>query len=425
MKQHFWLVATMWLATALSLVSCLDQGQPGETRTSNVGTLPRHSAPSATAWDIDNKMGEPVLDSQGQPAFPQHSEPLATDWGRQYMMGELVLNGSCLRIQGNDELRGRADFVPSFLPIWPEGFTSTRVEDSVAIVDGSGQNVAKVGDYVRLSGDRVGSDSLQERQIAESIPADCKGPYYLVGDDVTVIEADEREIVPVADSDIYFRRQKTEEVGFTLLPDTADGYGPVSEPLVLEDNCILVAYPDGEKYVPVWPAGFTPHLEDGLLEVRNGGGRTIARIGERLRIRGSIVQEYIGGVVVPECGARLLRVKQIINADLPLEFLHHGDRWKREADQAEDTIRGYIDVTNGCMHINYNFLLWPSGYRLEKEGSFFRVLNESGMVVAERDEEATLQGHRIKSDDKFGPEIIRMMPIDCPPRSYWIVTGHE
>ena len=424
MKQHFWLVAT-WLATVLSLVSCLDQGQPGETRPHNVETLPPHSEPSATDWNIDNKTGELALDSHGQLTFPLHSEPLATDWGRKYKMGKIVLDGSCLRIQGNYELSDRADFVPSFLPIWPDGFTLSEDEDFIAIVDNFGQRVAQVGDYVRLSGDGIHSEKHRGRQVAESIPADCKGPYYLVGDDVTVIEADKREIVPVADSDIYFRRQKTEEVGFTPLADTADGYWPISELLALEDECVLLVYPDGEKYAPIWPPGFTAHLESGVLEVRNGGGRKIARVGERLRIRGSIVQENEGGVYAPECGALLLRVKQIINADLPLEFFQYGDKWKREANQAEDTIRGYIDVINGCMHINYHFLLWPSNYRLEEEGDFFRVLDESGMVVAERDKEATLKGHRISSDDKFGPEIIRMMPIDCPPRSYWIVTGHE
>ena len=246
----------------------------------------------------------------------------------------------------------------------------------------------------------------------------------MVGDDITVIEADEPEIMQIADSDVHFRRQKTKEVGFTPLADTADGYWPISEPLALEDDCVLLVYPDGEKYVPIWPPGFTAHLENGVLEVRNGGGRKIVRVGERLRIRGSVVQEHLGGIVVPECGARLLRLKQIINADLPLAFLKHGDRWKPDAEQTKDSLEGEIDVRNGCLHINNNFLLWPSDYRLE-EGDIFRVLDASGMVVAERDERTTLKGHRIRSDDKFGSEIIRMMPTDCPPRTYWIVTGHE
>lgn len=362
--------------------------------------------------------------------FPLHSEPLATDWGRYYKMGELVLDSGCLRILGNPALSDREEFVPSFLPIWPEGFSWKGTEGSLVIIDRSGKMVARVGDYVRLSGDGVYSGSHRGEQIAEALTSDCTDSfYYLVGDDVTVIEPNEPEVVAVADSDITIRRQKTKERGFTPLADTADGYWHASEPLVLENDCVVIPYRDSERYVPIWPAGFTAHLEDGVLEVRNGGGRKIARIGERLRIRGSIVQEHLGGVHVPECNARLLRVKQIINADLPLVFLKHDNRWKREAEHTKDSLHGTVDVHNGCMHINNHYLLWPPGYRVEEEGDFFRVLHGSGRVAAQYDEydeeTTTLKGFRIRSGDRFGPEIIGMMPGDCPSWTYWIVTGHE
>ncbi len=361
--------------------------------------------------------------------FPLHSEPLATDWGLDYKMGELILEDGCLRILEDPDLSHRVDFVPSFLPIWPEGFSWRRTEDSLAIIDRSGQMVARVGDYVRLSGEGIFSGSHRGEGLAETLTSDCTAPFYhLVGDDVTVIEPDEPEIIAIADSDITIRRQKTKEIGFTPLPDTADGYGYASEPLVLENDCVVIPYRDGDRYVPIWPAGFTAHFNDGVLEVRNGGGRKIVRIGERLRIRGSIVEEHLGGVYVPECDARLLRVKEIINADLPLVFLKHDNRWKREAEHTKDSLRGTVNVHNGCMHINYNYLLWPSEYRVEKEGDFFRVLDGFGEVAAQYgqyDERTTLRGFRISSGDKSGPEIIRMMPTDCPPLTYWIVTGHE
>ena len=358
-------------------------------------------------------------------AFPLHSEPLATDWGLWHKMGELVLEGGCLRILENPDLSDHDDYVPSFLPIWPEGFSWIGTEDSVAVIDRSGRAVAKVGDYVRLSGDGIHSERHRGKRIAASLANDCEGPFYLVGDDVTVIEPDEPEMVQVGDSDIYIRLQKTNERGFTPLPDTADGYWSVSEPLTLEDDCILLGYPDGRRYVPIWPAGFTGYIEDGVLEVRNGGGRKIVRTGERLRIRGSIVEEHLGGVNVPKCDARLVRVKQVINADLPLVFPQHDGRWKPEAEQNKDSIEGEIDVRNGCMHINNHFLWWPSDYDIEEEEDTFRVRDGMGEVVAEKGQETVLKGHRIRSDDKFGPEIIRMMPTDCPPLTYWIVTGHE
>ena len=362
----------------------------------------------------------PIVDT-----FPLHSEPLATDWGREYKMGELVLDGRCLRMQAITDLSHKEDFIPSFLPVWPEGFSWEKTESSVAIISPSGQKVAQVGDYVRLSGDGVRLESHREKQIADSLATDCEGPFYLVGDDVTVIVADEPEIVSVANSDIYFRRVKTEEKGFIPVAEPAYPYSRIPRTLTLEDGCILLVDSNGKRYVPVWPAGFTPHLENGVLEVRNGGGRTIGRVGARLRTRGYIAQESEGGLYVPECRPRLLVVWGVINTDLPLAFLEYDDRWVPGPEQVEDSLRGYVDVRNGCMHINNHFLLWPPDYRVKEEGDLFKVTDSNGKVVAQRGERDTLKGYRIRSDDKFGPEIVRTMPIDCPPRTYWIVTGHE
>ena len=423
MKRYLYIAIS--LATLLSLVSCFDQGQPAEPHQPDIGTMP-----PATPLTPSTPVPPPTPVLPPTPAatvvtFQLHSEPLATDWGNEYKMGELVLEDECLRILEDPDLSHRVEFVPSFLPIWPEGFSWSKGDTAVEIFSPSGQKVAQVGDYVRVSGYGIHPERHPGKQVAKSISDDCEGPFYLVGDDITVIEADEPELVQVEDSDIYIRRQKTKEVGFTPLADTADGYGYTSEPLELENDCIVIPYRDGDRYVPIWPAGFTGHIEDGVLEVRNGGGRKIARVGERLRIRGSVVQEHLGGIVVPECGARLLRVKQIINADLPLVFLKHDNRWKPEAEQNKDSIEGEVDVRNGCMHINNHFLWWPSDYEIEEEGDDFRVLDGMGEVVAEKGQDTVLKGHRIRSDDKFGPEIIRMMPTDCPVRTYWIVTGRE
>ena len=282
-------------------------------------------------------------------AFPLHSEPLATDWGNEYKMGELIVEDGCLRILEDPDLSDSDQFVPSFLPIWPEGFTWSKAGTSVEVFNPSGQRVAQVGDYIRISGDGIHSEMHRGKQITRTLPSGCEGPIFLVGDDVTAIESDEPEVVPIPGSDIYFRRTKTEEVGLTPRSVPAYGYNRVPSTLTLEDDCILLVNPNGEKYVPEWPAGFTPHLESGVLEVRNGGGRTIGKVGARLRTRGSIARESQGGVNVSECGALLLYVESVINADLPLAFLKHGDRWKPDAEQTKHSIEGKIDVRNGCI----------------------------------------------------------------------------
>lgn len=369
---------------------------------------------------------------QGQPILPVHSEPLATDWGRQYRMGELVLDDRCFQIRADEELIRKFEIVKPIpiLPVWPEGFTWVRTKESVEIRNKSGEKVAKVGDRVRLSGAEVIPESHYGKQIAGSFPNACRGIYYLVGDDISVIEDAEPVIIPVADTDIHFKRRKTQYLGFIPTEEPAYPYWRTPLVLAIENNCILLVSPNDEKYVPEWPAGFTPHLENGLLEVRNGGGRTIARVGEHLRIRGFIAQDNRGDLYAPECNARVLSARVlsvwgVINADLPLAFLKHGDKWKPEAEDTKDSLRGTVSVHNGCMHINNHYLLWPSDYRLVEKDDFFKVTDSNGKVVAQRGERDTLKGYRIRSDDEFGPEIRRRMPIDCPPWTYWIVKGSE
>ena len=58
----------------------------------------------------------------------------------------------------------------------------------------------------------------------------------------------------------------------------AEGVGE----LVLDGNCLRLARGDGHGYTILWPAGFTPHVDQGMVQVRNGAGRTIAKVGDRI-----------------------------------------------------------------------------------------------------------------------------------------------
>ena len=247
MKRYFYIA--ICLAILLSLVSCLDRGQPAESRRSDVGTLPLHTEPPGAASGGDHKVEELVTSEQGDSTdsrlpevdtFPLHSEPLATDWGQQHKMGELVLEDGCLRILEDPDLSHRVDFVPSFLPIWPEGFSWSKGDTSIEVFSPSGKRVARVGDYVRVSGDGVHPERHRGKQVTQNLSSSCEGPLFLVGDDVTAIESDEPEVVPIPDSDIYFKRVKTKEVGFTLRPVPAYSYSRMPSRLILEDDCILL-----------------------------------------------------------------------------------------------------------------------------------------------------------------------------------------
>ena len=70
--------------------------------------------------------------------------------------------------------------------------------------------------------------------------------------------------------------------------------------LVLEGNCLRVGGADG--YIIVWPPGFTPHVDDGIVEVRNGGGKAIARGGDYLVLGGGEAGTARAGKSVPCAG---------------------------------------------------------------------------------------------------------------------------
>ncbi len=340
-------------------------------------------------------------------AFPLHNEPLSTDWGRgDHIMVDLVVEDGCLRTQGPS---------PSYLLIWPDGFTQS--DDRIS--DRSGAFVARVGDKARFSGRPIRPNSDHAHEIANSVPEKCTGPYYLVGDDVTAIGPDEPEVVSVPGSSLYFPRRKTQKTTSWVVEDTLE---LASEPLglILDKDCLIVNH--GKKGVLQWPAGFYPHIgEDGVIEVRNGGGRTVARVGDRLRMRGNVTSE---GVYVPECEAWLGYVSSVRNIDLPVVFPQHQGEWNAFANRIE----GYLEVHNGCMYIRGHILIWPSDFMMEETEDHIQILNENNRIVGrighqpEFKYRATFKGSRVNQDDNHGRQIRLTLPLDCPHGPFWIVT---
>ena len=220
--------------------------------------------------------------------FPTHDEPLPTDWGKGHISGELVQWNGCLHVNAEPSPVTQADSKLPYMLVWPAGFT--LIEQSIH--DRAGVVVASVGDNLRVSVRGVAGNSDLGKRIRQGIPDHCSArSYFIVGDDVSVIGKDEPVFLSVPGSPIKFQRKPTVPTsrgGGTV--DTADDYYPRGE-LVLERDCLRIRYPEGVhpeiKYAIIWPAGFHPHVdEDGQVEVRNGGGRTVARVGDWLRFRG-------------------------------------------------------------------------------------------------------------------------------------------
>lgn len=260
---------------------------------------------SAVACD---RSPSPTPDATAEPAgeaavsrvvhFPQHEQPIATGDGYSVFLGELVAEEGCLRLVGDrpmslDDIYQKYP-IGGFLLVWPPGYSLNAAADPAQIVDNMGLIVARVGDTIRVTANgwsptRSGPADPPVTPIP--LPLGCDGPRLLVGDQVHATTTDEPTEIKLQGSTLFFPRQKTPsklvELELVLWPGE----------LVLDGDCLRWRpdwLPETPRRTLVWPAGFTPHTEDGVVVVRNGGGRTVARVGETVSMIVSDGPDYPG-----------------------------------------------------------------------------------------------------------------------------------
>ena len=268
--------------------------------------------------------------------FPQHDEPLRTDRGNEYFFGRMVARDGCLRL--DYQLSGYLEGL-TLLVVWPHGFSISAEGASLRVLDSVGSITANLGDYVRFSGRSIGENvrvawavesgpdppqlPLRRRQQLEEwqrterlwqqrLSVDCPGPFLMVGDEITVVGQDEPTVIPVPDSTLLFVRQRSIKgpIESELLGTTAE--------LVLDGDCLRLGRGENhEDYLIEWPAGFAPHIEVGEVEIRNGVGRTIARVGDFVKVVGSLGR-YEGNPYSSRCPGRFWHVTKIENLTRPL-----------------------------------------------------------------------------------------------------------
>ena len=229
--------------------------------------------------------------------FPQHDAPLGTDDGGSYWAGQLILDEGCLRVEVPPDVNGPGG---SSLLIWPSGYTLSAEDRVVRVSDDNGRVAARVGDHIRLSRATVSYKEARDQGLLRGMSEDCGGPFYLVGDEVTAFDPDnEPRELRLSDPDVFFPRQRT-VIATGRSQMLAEGGGE----LVLDGQCLRLK---GGSTTVIWPAGFTPHVDQGVVQVRNGAGRIIAQVGDKLSMGGG----YFSRDDAEECPGEVFSVHSI------------------------------------------------------------------------------------------------------------------
>jgi len=106
------------------------------------------------------------------PFFPVLKEPQSIGL-EALAVGRLSLKDNCLR------LTPLFLFGEGELLIWPYGYTLKIDGKEIRVVDNNGLVVASVGDKIKVGGGEIPLEMV-EKNIGESLPDNCPGPYWSV-----------------------------------------------------------------------------------------------------------------------------------------------------------------------------------------------------------------------------------------------------
>lgn len=138
-----------------------------------LGLFLAYCADQATSDDVQ---------TSGPYYFPRMIEPTEEQM-EALLIGELKFENNCFRIRSQDSRE-------SHTPIWPAGYDYRLTTDSVfVILNASGNEVARTGTGVRLSGGEIRDPKGLEGRIeggVEKLVLSCPVPYWLVGNEVEV-----------------------------------------------------------------------------------------------------------------------------------------------------------------------------------------------------------------------------------------------
>ena len=353
--------------------------------------------------------------------FPQHGAPLGTDIGGRYYAGRLMLNEGCLRVEVPPDANGPG---VSRLLIWPTGFALSVEDGAVRLIDGNGRITAHVGDHIRLSRATVSYQEATDQGLLRGMSEDCAGPFYLVGDEVTVFDPNnEPAELQLSDPDLIFARRKTVIATSRAYPIAA-GIGE----LVLDGPCLRLGGGEGHGDTIIWPAGFTPHVDQGVVQVRNGAGRVIAKVGDRIAGGGGFSRSGYGDCPGGTFGIHSIKVLPDVEVYFPKQDGSLG------TDQGMERFVGKLVVERRCLMVDAPvrvsdrvimpggryLLIWPDTFTLSMDDEDAGIVDAAGRVAARVGDEIEFSAVSISYQQAKEHSGLREISPACSG-PYWVV----
>ena len=210
---------------------------------------------------------------------------------------------------------------------------------------------------------------------------------------------------------------------------TAAGVGE----LILDGQCLRLKDSSPREYWPtiIWPAGFTPHVNEGVVEIRNGAGRVMARVGDQIAGGGFFdrssgdcpgpiwqandmktlpdVEVYFpkqDGTLAPEEGTELFSGKLIL--------------WGKCLQVSDDVIRVKDRVYAGISPL----IIWPHDFALSMQDGVVRIVDGTGSVVTRVGDEVEFDAFNLTYEEaREHGGLAEITPACSGP--YWAVGRHS
>lgn len=204
-------------------------------------------------------------------------------------------------------------------------------------------------------------------------------------------------------------------------PETESSMEALIDGLLIEVNgCLRVAdesYPEG--FLIVWPVDTDIRIEGENIDLLNGDGQVVGRVGEALRIAGGAMEspasmarydDLIPGLAAAGCPGPYWIAGELetlaaqarpdvyvdpftSNGQLLALFIHQSRPAKDEG-----ILSGPLLIDDqGCMQVEGNTILWPPGVYLREDP--LRLVDDSEETIAHVEDEIEISGTQTSSGD--------------------------